>query len=167
MMRGLKAVGAVGVTMAMAACAAPAGEPARWPITASRSHAQCPLAEGEGASARLFDSAAQWPQKAILSSDRAAGSTVDWSREQLLVVSLGQKSTLGHQIAAAADSLSLEARSARLQVKVTQPAPGDMVAQALSRPCVVLRVGRRQWQDLTVVDQNGATVWKGPLSASR
>jgi hypothetical protein len=166
MTRRLSFVAALGVTIGMVACAAPGDEAPRWPIASARSHAQCPLA-GDRPAARLVDSAAQWSSLARTSAERAAGTPVDWSREQLIVVSLGMKPTLGHQIAAAGDSLSLMGRDARLAVKVSAPAPDAMTASALSHPCVVLRVQRRAWQDLDVVDQTGTTLWHGALSASR
>jgi hypothetical protein len=166
MTRRLSVLATVGVTIGMVACAAPTEAPSRWPISSARSHAQCPF-PGERPMARLVDSEAQWPASAPAPAERAAGAAVDWSRDQLLVVTLGMKPTLGHEIAAAGDSLSLQGGDARLSVKVSAPAPDAMTASALSHPCVVLRVPRRTWQGLTVVDQAGATVWQGALSGGR
>ncbi|CAN7395955.1 protease complex subunit PrcB family protein [Rhizobacter sp. LjRoot28] len=166
MTRCLSLLATLGVTIGMVACAAPGEEATRWPIASARSHAQCPLA-GDRPAAWLVESAAQWSSLAQGTAERAAGTPVDWSRDQLIVVSIGMKPTLGHQVAASSDSVSLQGRDARLAVNVSAPAPDAMTASALSHPCVVLRVARRNWQDLTVVDQAGATLWQGTLSGRR
>lgn len=166
MTRRLGLLATLGATIGMVACAAPGEEASRWPIASARSHAQCPM-QGERPTVRLVDSAAQWSTLARSSAERAAGAPVDWSRDQLVVVSLGMKPTLGYQVAAGSDSFSLQGQKATLAVKVSAPAPDAMTASALSFPCVVFKVQRRAWQDLTVVDQTGATLWQGALSGGR
>lgn len=78
----------------------------------------------------------------------AAIRSVNFDREHLVFVALGQKPTAGFNIGlkdAKANSSTLF-----LSMSVINPAPDSMVAQVITTPCAVLAVAADQWQRLEV-----------------
>ncbi|WP_372964371.1 protease complex subunit PrcB family protein [Marinobacter sp.] len=73
---------------------------------------------------------------------------VDLAREQLIIVTLGQKPTAGYSLGL--DSVSRENSTLKLDVQLTRPAPGTMVAQVITSPCVVLAVAGGDWRRIEV-----------------
>lgn len=73
---------------------------------------------------------------------------VDLNRESLVFVTLGQKSTAGYSVGL--DEFSANQKKLILHMKVREPAPGSMVAQVVTSPCVVLAVSPPGWQRVEV-----------------
>ncbi|MFO8141282.1 MAG: protease complex subunit PrcB family protein [Marinobacter sp.] len=73
---------------------------------------------------------------------------VNLDEEALVIVTLGQKPTAGYSVGL--DSASRENKTLKLVMTVTQPAPGMMVAQVITSPCVVLAVADEGWQRLEI-----------------
>lgn len=75
-------------------------------------------------------------------------TAVDFEREHLLLVSLGQKTTGGYGITLE-DSVIRDG-VLEVRVSVRQPAADAMVAQVLTTPCAVMAVTPANWKRLTV-----------------
>lgn len=73
---------------------------------------------------------------------------VDFEREHLLLVSLGQKTTGGYGITLE-DSVIRDG-VLEVRVSVRQPAADAMVTQVLTTPCAVMAVTPANWKRLTV-----------------
>ncbi len=73
---------------------------------------------------------------------------VDLSRERMVFVTLGQRSTAGYSVGL--DEFSVDQKVLTLRMRVREPAPGKMVAQAMTSPCVVLAVSPVDWQRVKV-----------------
>ncbi|OEY65269.1 protease complex subunit PrcB family protein [Marinobacter sp. X15-166B] len=73
---------------------------------------------------------------------------LDFSREHLVLVALGQKPTGGYGVTLA--QAVIESGELRLTVSVHQPEPGTMVTQALTTPCAVVAVTADDWRKLVV-----------------
>lgn len=75
-------------------------------------------------------------------------ATVDFEREHLVLVGLGQKPTGGYGVTL--DSSTITDGVLELAVNVRQPAAGTMVTQALTTPCAVIAVTPDAWNRLRV-----------------
>ncbi|WP_404363967.1 protease complex subunit PrcB family protein [Marinobacter sp.] len=78
----------------------------------------------------------------------AAAEKLDFEREHLLIVSLGQKSTGGYGVTLASSNLRDDVL--RIKVEVRTPPEDSMVTQALTTPCAVLAVTATGWEKLHV-----------------
>ncbi|MDX1756493.1 MAG: protease complex subunit PrcB family protein [Marinobacter sp.] len=75
-------------------------------------------------------------------------SGLDFSREHLVIVALGQKTTAGYGVSL--DFARLSGDELRLEMVLQEPPAGAMVAQVLTTPCVAIAVTSRGWRRLTV-----------------
>lgn len=75
-------------------------------------------------------------------------ATVDFEREHLVLVGLGQKPTGGYGVTL--DSSTITDGVLELAVNVRQPSSGTMVTQALTTPCAVIAVTPDAWDRLRV-----------------
>lgn len=73
---------------------------------------------------------------------------VDLDNEQLIIVTLGQKPTAGYSVGL--ENVAWDNPVLRLTMRVSEPAPGMMVAQVITSPCVVLAVNGDNWQKVEV-----------------
>ncbi|MBJ6137196.1 protease complex subunit PrcB family protein [Marinobacter litoralis] len=73
---------------------------------------------------------------------------VDFTQEQLIFVTLGQKPTAGYSLGLA--EVSQEKNTLKLRMDVKAPAPGMMVAQVITSPCVVLATAGGNWDRIEV-----------------
>lgn len=73
---------------------------------------------------------------------------IDFEREHLLLVSLGQKTTGGYGLTL--QSSEIVDDILELMVKVRRPAAGAMVTQALTTPCAVIAISPDDWEQLRV-----------------
>ncbi len=100
------------------------------------SFSQCSPATGE-ARLILFDASSWAAHLTSVGSD--ASELADWqpdfATQTVVMIALGQKSTLGHSIALSGQA-QRSADALELAVTIGAPAPGMMAAMALSRPCV-------------------------------
>lgn len=78
---------------------------------------------------------------------------VDLSRERLVFVTLGQRPTAGYSVGL--DEFAVDQKTLRLRMRVREPAPGKVVAQIMTSPCVVLAVSPLDWQRLEVAGVTG------------
>jgi len=73
---------------------------------------------------------------------------IDFEREHLLLVSLGQKTTGGYGLTLQSSEIVDDVLE--LIVKVRRPAAGAMVTQALTTPCAVIAISPDDWEQLRV-----------------
>lgn len=85
------------------------------------------------------------PGQAINLSSMAA---LDFSREHLLLVALGQRSTGGYGLTLAASEQLGD--TLQLEMDVYRPAPDAMVTQVITTPCTALAVTASGWRTVTV-----------------
>jgi len=79
---------------------------------------------------------------------------VDLEKEHLLFVTLGEKPTGGFSVSLVSTSVESAGKSAdntlQLFMAVRSPAPGTMVAQVITSPCVVVAVPATDWPEIRV-----------------
>ncbi len=78
----------------------------------------------------------------------AALNAVDFSREHVVVVGLGQKNTAGYGIAL--DAAQLAGDRLTLEMRLQSPPPDSMVAQVMSTPCAAVAIINQGWSRLFV-----------------
>jgi hypothetical protein len=119
-------------------------------VLATRAHTQCPLG-GKKLAVLSIDSPREWKEKLLQEETAVVGRPIKWSREQVLVYAMNQQPTLGVGIEPASRVLALNSGVLMWPVKETRPGPGQMAAQALSRPCLVAVVKRAYYQRIRIV----------------
>lgn len=73
---------------------------------------------------------------------------IEFEREHIILVALGQKSTGGYGVTLS--SSKIRNGTLDLTVAVTEPAPGTLVTQALTTPCAVIAVTAEGWSDIQI-----------------
>lgn len=126
------------------------------PVSGARGHVQCPLASRDPVT-WVIDRETDWRAlQPVTSGDEALGRPVRWSRERLLIHSIGLQPTLGHSVRLAGTEFTrLGARQLGLRIEVRHPAPDEMAATALSSPCLVVAVPRGRWRSVQLLDADG------------
>ena len=104
-------------------------------------------------SQQQFETLFRASQQQMLSSAPAQPSNIDFTRYGVVLVSMGQQRTGGYVIELAQEDLVVSNDTAQIMVRWREPEPGMMVTQALTHPCVFLRVPRADYQSVRVVDQ--------------
>ena len=74
--------------------------------------------------------------------------TVQFEREHIVLAAIGQKPTGGYSVTL--DSSEIRSGTLKLTVRVSEPAPGTMVTQALTTPCAVIAVTAKGWDDIQI-----------------
>jgi hypothetical protein len=74
--------------------------------------------------------------------------TIEFEREHIVLAAIGQKPTGGYSVTL--DSSEIRRGTLELRVRVTEPAPGTMVTQALTTPCAVIAVTAEGWDDIRI-----------------
>lgn len=104
-------------------------------------------------------------EKVVLPGDMVSANVpltgVAWERELALVVDMGEQRTAGYAVEVAGINLA-GGDEVELTLRVTQPGPGDFVAQVLTHPYAVTRIPRVGLRPgtITVVarDQSGREI---------
>lgn len=134
------------------ACPAALAQPR---LLAQRSQSLCQLPRpvaSQDAQTLLIDSAAAWQRHVVAKGEPPAlGRQIRWPREQVLLHVLPEQPTLGIRVSA----VRVQA-GPLLVLRVTRPAPDQMAAMALSRPCVWVVVQRQPGRTWRVQVQDAA-----------
>jgi PrcB C-terminal len=155
----------------VAACASPK---ARGPstVTASvvRASAQCG-GEASGPSARWI--ATEGALRAAMGAGGMFGAepaTVDFRKEGVLAVFMGQRPTAGYGLALHDPTVAIADGVGKVVIRFQEPEPGAMVAQVLTSPCLLVRMPKQGIRQLRIVDPAGtqrATANVGVLPESQ
>lgn len=92
---------------------------------------------------------------------------VAWDRELALIIDMGEQRTAGYAVEVTGINLA-GGDEVELTLRVTQPGPGDFVAQVLTHPYAVARIPRVGLRSgaITVVarDQSGREITRQEVS---
>jgi len=138
-------------------------------VTASvvRAGAQCG-GDGSGPYARWI--ATEGALRAAMGSGGVFGAEapsppIDFAREGVLAVYMGQRPTAGYGLALHDPTVAIAGGVGTVVVRFEEPAPGAMVAQVLTSPCLLLRLPREDLREVRVVDPAGAVRAVAPVRA--
>jgi hypothetical protein len=141
-------------------CAAPHPPPPRSGSASAlvlRASTQCG-AEDEGATARWIPTEGALHAALIATGGLASEGAmpkIDFGREGVVLVSMGQRRTGGYALTLADPKVNIANGIATMVVAFEEPPPGAMVTQALTSPCLLVRVPKSGIRELRVVDTSG------------
>jgi hypothetical protein len=92
----------------------------------------------------------------LVAEGDASPAPVDFTREVLVLVAMGVRPTGGYALALADPEVKLADGVATIVVRFEGPPPGAMVTQALTSPCLLIRLPREGVRAVRVVDPSGA-----------
>ncbi|MGD8497595.1 MAG: protease complex subunit PrcB family protein [Chromatiales bacterium] len=105
--------------------------------------------------AQAFEAAVAEAEQPRLGSSSSVSHDVDFSKETVLLISMGQLATGGYGLRLAEESLPVVSGVGTLRVEWIEPPPDAFVTQALTSPCLLVALPREGYDVLRVVDQNG------------
>ena len=138
------------------ACAAnrPRG-PASVTATVVRAGAQCG-GDASGPWARWISN--EGALRAAMGTGGVFGAEVapvDFRKEGVLAVYMGQRPTAGYALALHDPTVAIADGVGKVVVRFEEPEPGAMVAQVLTSPCLLLRMPKAGLAEVRVVDPAG------------
>jgi PrcB C-terminal len=80
---------------------------------------------------------------------------VDFRREGVLAVYMGQRPTAGYSLDLHDPNVPVENGLGTVTVRFEQPGPGSFVAQVLTSPCLLVRLPKAGLRQIRVVDPTG------------
>lgn len=89
------------------------------------------------------------------------------SIEGLLWIHMGTQPTGGYRLVLASPTAELRCGVATILIRWQAPAPGSFVTQALTSPCLLLKVPKAGVEGVIIKDQNGKTRFRIDLAESR
>jgi hypothetical protein len=129
------------------------------PVSVVRAGTQCP---GQGAepSVVLVSTPEGWRSAfpAELGTEETAAPPANFAREVVVVVGMGQRPTGGYAVELKETKGVVKDGIAAIQVVFRSPAPDAMVTQALTRPCLAVRLPRKDVREVKVADEGGRIV---------
>jgi hypothetical protein len=84
-----------------------------------------------------------------------ADMPVDFRKEGVLAVYMGQRSTGGYALALHDPEVAIQDHVGTVVVRFEEPPPGGMVTQVITSPCLLLRLPRAELRQVRVVDPAG------------
>lgn len=80
---------------------------------------------------------------------------VDFTKEKVVFISLGRKSTAGYSIQLVGETAIVSGDTATIQVATQKPKPGMMLAQVMTYPCIVAKLPAKTYSriDIKEADQ--------------
>lgn len=88
---------------------------------------------------------------------QSAPPAVDFSTDGVLLLAMGQKNTGGYGLRLADDTPGVVNGLLELKVQWLAPRRGMLVTQALTSPCLLLRISQGDFSRIRISDQSGQT----------
>jgi hypothetical protein len=85
----------------------------------------------------------------------APSPAIDFAKEGVLAVSMGQRPTAGYGLALQDDTVTIADGVGTVVVRFEEPAPGAILAQVLTSPCLLVRLPKQGLREVRVVDPAG------------
>ncbi|UCD27336.1 MAG: protease complex subunit PrcB family protein [Planctomycetota bacterium] len=80
---------------------------------------------------------------------------VDFKRERVLLITMGQKPTGGYLLDLAKRSADVKSATAILPLVWFKPPPGAILPQVITSPCILLSLPKGDYSRIQVMDQTG------------
>jgi hypothetical protein len=81
--------------------------------------------------------------------------TVDFDAEHVVSIQMGQKPTGGYGIELVEPYATLNDGEALIRLRWIEPAPGSIVTQILTSPCLIISLPKNAYEKITITDENG------------
>jgi hypothetical protein len=93
----------------------------------------------------------------LADSEALKSGPVDFSRDRVMLIFMGQKPSGGYSLDLMETQASLFDETLVIETQWRQPAKGAVAIQMITQPCLVLMMPRGDYQQVRVVDQAGDT----------
>jgi len=80
---------------------------------------------------------------------------IDYDREGVLAIWMGRRPTGGYKIELASDKVSVKDGAAIVKVRWIEPSEKAVLTQAITSPCIMIKLTRAGFNRIQAVDQNG------------
>jgi hypothetical protein len=84
-----------------------------------------------------------------------APPAVDFSREGVLLLAMGSRSTAGYALSLAEESATVRDGVLTVRVDWREPPSGALLAQVMTSPCLLVKMPAASFERIRVVDQQG------------
>ncbi|MFO7642228.1 MAG: protease complex subunit PrcB family protein [Candidatus Competibacteraceae bacterium] len=86
---------------------------------------------------------------------------VDFSREGVLLLAMGSRSTAGYGLSLAEGAATVRDGVLTVRVDWGEPPPGALLAQVMTSPCLLVKMPAASFERIRVVDQQGQVRLEG------
>lgn len=144
----------------LAACAAPTSDTLIFDVDVLINSAHCGYYQETGRviwveSSDEFTIAWDKVYSRGLGAPKIEKPNMDFMRENVLVVFMGQRPTAGYGFTLPPNALSLAGDTASLKLNYLSPPKGAMTAQIITSPCIFLKITKTSIHKLRIIDQEG------------
>ena len=87
--------------------------------------------------------------------------TVDFSRESILLIAMGQQTTGGYGLSLIGTMATVQDGVLIVPVEWREPPPGAILTQAMTSPCLLAKLPAGEFSRFRVVDQDGRVRLEG------
>ena len=94
-------------------------------------------------------------QKSFINNQTAKPPAIDFLQFGGLLVAMGQKNTGGYGLKMMADSVELNDKVLSVSLQWQEPKPGMIVIQALTSPCLLMKIPKGEYRRIEIKDQVG------------
>jgi hypothetical protein len=95
-------------------------------------------------------------KSAVIPGNAAEAPAVDFSREALVLIEMGRKTTGGYFLELKSTKARVMNNSAQVELIWGVPAPDAMVTQVLTSPCILIALPKNgSYTRIQILDQNG------------
>jgi PrcB C-terminal len=146
------------VAVVLAACVSPISTGKTVPVRTIFADSQC---GGDAPEIRRLDGAQQWKDLRARIEGRSVGATSrnpampDFSRDDVFLIAMGQRPTLGYSVTLASDVARLYDTHIQFSVIWQEPDAGALQGQMLTSPCVVVSIPAGEYGQPIAVDSQG------------
>ena len=107
-------------------------------------------------SAEAYETLYQSLRNTYVGESGGVAPEVDWGQYGVLLVAMGQQRTGGYGVDLAAKEAPIDNGVLQVTVNWREPQKGMMVTQALTSPCMLLKIAAAPFERIEIKDQSGA-----------
>ncbi len=100
------------------------------------------------------------------SSTSVPSPNVDFSKQRVAIIHMGQKPTAGYNLRLISKVLKIREQTAELKLEWVEPQPGLMSAHIVTNPCAVVTLPVANYNGLTIIDRDKKVRLKIDLQGS-
>jgi hypothetical protein len=102
-------------------------------------------------------------RKAYVGAQAEQPPAVNFDQFGVLLVAMGQKNTGGYAVDLAAGEAQIREKVLHIAVQWREPGKGMMVTQALTSPCLLLKIPKAPFERIEIKDQRGVVRLRGAV----
>lgn len=154
---------AIGAVLALQGCAGTAGSDEALPVASVYANSQCGSLNRPEAVWIADTEAWRWWYAQVMSlrMEPPPPPAMDFSREGVLLIAMGQQTTGGYGLSLIGRSATVQNGMLTVPVEWREPLPGYVQTQVMTNPCLLVKLLEGAFNRMRVVDQDGRTRLEG------